>query len=768
MNQMVTPKFGIGAPVRRKEDQALITGQGHYTGDYMPDGCLHAYVLRSPMAHATFTLAGLDDARALEGVHLILTGDDLDGVGTMPTRAVMKQIDGSTHKCPPQPVLCKDTVRYVGDAIAYIVADDVNTAKSAAELIEVDFEPLDVVVDIEAALQDGAPLVWPDYGTNVAFTLGHGDADKTAAAFEKPERVVSIDVINNRLVANYMEPRGCVAEFDAGADRFKLTLGTQGGHGMRDVICTGILNIDPAKLQVVTPEVGGGFGTKMFCYREYPLSLLAARKLGRPVKWTGERMEHFITDAHGRDNVTHAELALDANSKILGLKVHVKAAMGAYLHQFGPFIPFVGTSMSSGLYDIPALEARITGVYANTVPTDAYRGAGRPEAAYLIERLIEKAGEETGLGSVEIRKRNFIAKEALPYTTQTGRMYDTGDYEGHLTKALEVADWEGFKARQDASAAEGKYRGIGICSYIEACAFPGGEEATVELNANGTLTLLIGTQTNGQGHATAYAQVIAEKFGIDLDAIEVIQGDTDRVRKGGGTGGSRSIPLGLPSVNNASQILVDKIKEKAADQLEVGAGDLELFGGQVRVVGTDRQVSLADIAAASGETLTGQDMVKQAEATYPNGTHICELEVDPDTGDVTIVNYVIVDDFGVTVNPLLLAGQVHGGTAQAISQALCERVVYDEDGQLMTASLLDYQLIRAADLPDFNFQTRNVPSSTNALGIKGAGEAGTIGGCASVMNALQMALKDGAGVSDLIQMPATPQRVWEAIQAAKA
>jgi len=768
MNQMVTPKFGIGAPVRRKEDQALITGHGHYTGDYMPDGCLHAYVLRSAMAHATFTLAGLEDARALDGVHLILTADDLDGIGTMPTRAVMKQVDGTMHDCPPQPVLCKDRVRYVGDAIAYIVADDVNTAKSAAEMIEVDFEPQDVVVDIDAALEDGAPLVWPDYGTNVAFTLGHGDADKTAAAFEQADRVVSIDVINNRLVANYMEPRGCVAEFDSGADRFKLTLGTQGGHGMRDVICTGILNIDPSKLQVVTPEVGGGFGTKMFCYREYPLSLLAAKQLGRPVKWTGERMEHFVTDAHGRDNVTHAELALDGDAKILGMKVHVKAAMGAYLHQFGPFIPFVGTSMSSGLYDIPALEARVTGVYAHTVPTDAYRGAGRPEAAYLIERLIEKAGEETGRGSVEIRKRNFIAQEALPYTTQTGRMYDTGDFDGHLSKALDVADWDGFKARQQASAADGKYRGIGICSYIEACAFPGGEEATVELNANGTVTLLIGTQTNGQGHATAYAQVIAEKFGIDLEAIEVIQGDTDRVRKGGGTGGSRSIPLGLPSVNNASKILVDKIKEKAADQLEVGIDDLELFGGNVRVVGTDQQVSLAEIAASSGETLTGQDTVKQAEATYPNGTHICELEVDPDTGDVAIVNYVIVDDFGVTVNPLLLAGQVHGGTAQAISQALCERVVYDEDGQLVTASLLDYQLIRAADLPDFNFQTRNVPSTTNALGIKGAGEAGTIGGCASVMNALQMALKDGAGVTELMQMPATPQRVWDAIQTTKA
>ncbi|MBO6755921.1 MAG: xanthine dehydrogenase family protein molybdopterin-binding subunit [Roseibium sp.] len=767
MNQMVTPKFGIGAPVRRKEDDALIKGQGFYTGDYLPEECLHAHVLRSPIAHARFTLGGLDAARAVPGVALVLTAADLEGVGTMPTKARMKQVDGTNHACPPQPVLCSDTVRYVGDAIAFIVADSVNTAKSAAELIELDFEPLDVVVGIEEALADGAPLVWPDYGSNVAFTLAHGDPDTCAAAFQQADRVVSIDIVNNRLVANYMEPRGCVAEFDAEADRFTLTLGTQGGHGMRDLICNDILGIDPSNMRVVTPDVGGGFGTKLFCYREYPLALIASKTLGQPVKWTGERMEHFVTDAHGRDNLTHAELALDKDAKIIGMKVHVKAAMGAYLHQFGPFIPFVGTSMSTGLYSIPALDVTVTGVYANTVPTDAYRGAGRPEAAYLIERLIEKAGEETGLGSIEIRKRNFIPKDVLPYTTPTGRMYDTGDYEGHLTDALKAADWDGFAARQQQSAADGKYRGIGLCSYIEACAFAGGEEATVELNGNGTVTLLIGTQTNGQGHATAYAQVIAEQFGIDLDAIEVIQGDTDRVRQGGGTGGSRSIPLGLPSVNNASKILVDKVKERAAEQLEVGTDDLELVGGNVRVVGTDRQVSLADVAAQAGETLTGQDMVNQTEATYPNGTHVCELEVDPETGDVTVLNYVIVDDFGVTVNPLLLAGQVHGGTAQAISQALCESTVYDEEGQLLSASLLDYRLIRAADLPDFDFQTRNVPSTTNALGIKGAGEAGTIGGCASVMNALQMALRDGAGVTELIHMPATPAKIWDTIQAAK-
>lgn len=765
MNQMVTPKFGVGAPLLRKEDEPLLTGHGIYTADYTPEGCLHGYVLRSAMAHAKISLGNVADVREMDGVRLVLTGAELAGK-SMPCRALLKQIDGSSFKVPDHPVLCSDEVRYVGDAIAFVVADDLETARGAAEALDVDYEPLDVVVGIENALAPDAVKVWPEFDSNVAFTYGQGDQAKTEAAFAAAHRIVSIDLVNNRIVANYMELRGCVAEFSSESNRFKLTLGTQGGHGMRDIICS-ILELPKEDLQVITPEVGGGFGTKAFCYREYPLAMIAAQDLGSPVRWDGDRMDHFVTDAHGRDNLSHAELALDNDGRILGLKVHVKAAMGAYLHQFGPFIPHVGTSMSSGLYDIPAVFAKVEGVYMHTVPTDAFRGAGRPEAAYLIERLIEKAGEETGLGSVEIRKRNFIRPEQLPYTTGTGRMYDTGDFAGHLDKALEVADWAGFKARQQSSAAAGKYRGIGICSYVEACAFPGSEEATLELDATGGLTLLIGTQTNGQGHATAYSQVVAEQFGVSIEDVELVQGDTDRVRKGGGTGGSRSIPIGMPSVRDASVALVKKVKELAADKLEAGIEDLELDSGVVRVVGTDQQVTLAEIAASAGETLKASEEVRQSEATYPNGTHIGEVEVDPETGDVRVVNYVIVDDFGVTVNPVLLAGQVYGGTVSAISQALCEHTVYDEDGQLLTASLLDYQMIRAADLPDIRFETRNIPSTTNAMGIKGAGEAGSIGGCASVMNALQMALRDGAGVTGLIDMPATPLRVWETIQAAR-
>jgi carbon-monoxide dehydrogenase large subunit len=480
-----------------------------------------------------------------------------------------------------------------------------------------------------------------------------------------------------------------------------------------------------------------------------------------------ERSEHFVADAHGRDNLAVAEVAMDADGRFLALKVDLIAAMGAYLHQYGPFIPYLGLTMSTGLYDIPALHAVLKGVYTHTVPTDAYRGAGRPEAAYLLERLVDKAAAEMDLSPAEIRRRNFIATEALPYTTPTGRMYDTGEFAAHMDKALAAADWDGFEARARASAEAGKYRGIGMATYVEACAFAGSEEATVELGLDGSLTLLIGTQSNGQGHATAYGQIIAEQFGVDLDKVTTIQGDTDRVRKGGGTGGSRSIPIGLPSVLEASKSLVKKVKDLAADKLETGVEDLELMDGSVRVVGTDRAVTLAEIAAGTGEPLAAREAVKQAEATYPNGTHICEVEIDPDTGETRIVDYVIVDDFGVTVNPLLLAGQVHGGVVQAIGQALMEHTVYDADGQLISASFLDYQMPRAADIPDIRFETRNVPSTTNALGIKGAGEAGTIGACPAVMNAVNDALRRGAGVAQ-IDMPATPSRIWEAIAAARS
>jgi carbon-monoxide dehydrogenase large subunit len=767
MNDMAAPmRFGIGASVRRIEDQSLITGQGRYVGDITPDGTLVAYVLRSAMAHARFTLSGVEDARAAEGVHLVWTGEDIEDLGHVPTKGLVKQTDGSYPWIPPRPALNLTTVRHVGDPIAFIVADSVDLAKSAAEMIEVDYVPLDVTVDTATAMDADSPIVWPELGTNKAFEYFLGDRDKTDAAFAAASKVVKLTVDNNRLVTNYMETRGAIGEYDPATGRYTLTCGTQGGHGMRNNIANDILKIPPEQLRVITPDVGGGFGTKSFVFSEYPLVLKAAKELGCPVKWIGDRTEHFLADAQGRDNISTAELALDDSGKILGYRVNLIANMGAYLSQYAPFIPWIGVSMTTGLYDIQAIAVDVYGVYSNTAPVDAYRGAGRPEAAFLIERLMDVAAHDLGMSPAEIRRRNFIKQ--LPYVTATGRNYDTGDFVGHMDEALQKADAAGFEARLAASKAEGKIRGQGFASYIEACAFPGSEEANVLLGLDGSLTLFIGTQTNGQGHATAYGQVIAGYLGVDVSMVKTVQGDTDRVANGGGTGGSRSIPLGLASVDIASKVLVEKIKAIAADKLEASASDLELVDGAVRVVGTDKSLTLSEIAAAAPDedARKGYGKFTQAEATYPNGTHVAEVEIDPTTGKVAVVRYTVVDDYGVTVNPILLAGQLHGGVIQGIGQALNERTVYDETGQLLTASFMDYCMPRADDFPMIDFQTRNVPSTTNMLGIKGAGEAGTIGATPAVANAVNDALWRAYGIRHM-DMPMTPSRVWETIRAAQ-
>ncbi|MEW5424490.1 xanthine dehydrogenase family protein molybdopterin-binding subunit [Amorphus sp. 3PC139-8] len=765
MNDMSAPKFGIGASARRMEDKAFVTGHGHYIADYQPEGALFAFVVRSPIAAGTFRITGgLDEVRAAPGVRLVMTHADIAHLGPLPCKGVGAQVDGSETRVPARPILCQDRVRFVGDPVAFIVADSQDAAEDAAELLEIEWEAEPATTDPAHTLEGGKPLVWPEFGSNLAFTYGHGDQAATDAAFAKAEKVAELEIVNNRLVTNYMETRGCVAEYDTASERYTLTVVSQGGHSMKRILAGDVFGIDPERIHVVTPDVGGGFGTKIFLYPEYPLSMVAAEKLGQPVKWISTRGEAFLSDSQGRDNVTKAAVAIDADGRFLGLKVNLIANMGAYLHQFGPFVPRIGTTMSPGVYDIPAAHVTVQGVYTNTVPIDAYRGAGRPEAAYVIERLVEEAARVTGLASDEIRRRNFIAPETMPYTTPTGHTYDSGEFAGHLDRALEVADWAGFEGRVQESAARGKLRGIGLTTYIEACAFPGGETASVELGDDGLVTLLIGTQSNGQGHATAYGQVIADKLGIDFERIRVIQGDTDRVKTGGGTGGSRSIPIGLPSVNVASTELAEKIKAIAADHLEVGTADLELVDGSVRIVGTDRAMSLTEVAAAAGDKslLTAESRVEQERPTYPNGTHICELEIDPDTGNVAVLGYTIVDDFGVTVNPILLAGQVYGGVVQGIGQALLENTVYDEEGQLLSATLLDYALPRADNVPFFHFETRNVPTTSNALGIKGAGEAGTIGAASAVMNAIDDALTRSIGHVH-VDMPATPAKLWAII-----
>jgi aerobic carbon-monoxide dehydrogenase large subunit len=569
-------------------------------------------------------------------------------------------------------------------------------------------------------------------------------------------------------VTNYIDTRGVVAEYEG--ERYTLTLGSQGSHVIRDILCANVFEMPPERMRVLTPDVGGGFGTKLFPYREYALAAVAAERLRKPVKWICERNEHFLADSHGRDNISTARLALDAKGRFLALELDIVADMGAYLSCYAPYIPWLGVGMATGVYDIPTAFARLRGAYTNTVPVDAYRGAGRPEAAYLIERAVDAAARDLGVAPDALRRRNFIKPKAMPYTTPTGKIYDSGDFAGHLARAQELADWQGFNKRAVQSRRAGRLRGIGLSCYIEACGGNGPETATLRLDRDGGVTVLIGTQSTGQGHATSYAQLVADKLDLPPEKVRMVQGDTDRIATGAGTGGSSSIPVGGVSVDRAGAKLAQQLKELGAEALEAAVGDLEIAGGAVRVVGTDRSVSFADLAAdpqVRPERLSAASDFAPEQPTYPNGTHIAEVEVDPDTGQTAILNYVVVDDFGVTLNPLLLAGQVHGGTVQGIGQALMEETVYDPDsGQLLSASLMDYAMPHAADAPSFTFETRNVPCKSNPLGLKGAGEAGAIGSCPAVMNAVLDALWRSHGIRH-IDMPATPERVWQAIAKAR-
>ncbi|KRE04579.1 carbon monoxide dehydrogenase [Bosea sp. Root670] len=761
-------KFGFGQPVRRVEDQRLTTGAGRYTDDIAAEGALHAFVLRSPYAHARFAVADVETARKMKGVKLILTGADVSGYGDLPCKGHVKTTSGEMSESLPVPVLPTDTVRHVGEAVAFIVAETLAQARDAAEAIAIDWDPLPAVTGIAEALEKGAPQVWPDRKGNVAFEAEQGDRAKTEKAFAKAVRTVSLTVVNNRLASNYMETRACIAEYDKADKRWTLTLGSQGSHGMRDLIATYVLKVDPKRIRVVTPDVGGGFGTKIFLYREYPLAMIAAEKLKRPVRWVADRNEHFLADTHGRANLATATMALDAKGRFIGLKVDLSAEMGAWLSQYGPFIPWVGTTMTPGCYSIPAVHVVFRGVLTHTTPVDAYRGAGRPEAAYLIERLVDAIAREIGKAPEAVRAQNFVKPTEMPHSTQTGPVYDSGEFEGHMRRAMDVADWKGFKARQKASAKAGKIRGIGLACYIEACGGGGPESSTVILEKDGTVTVLIGTQSNGQGHETAYSQLVSQHLDIPMDRIRVVQGDTDRVETGSGTGGSRSIPVGGAALDKATGILTDNLKQLASEKLEAAVGDLEITEGAVRIVGTDKSLDLAAIAALPGATpamLKVHQSWQPPEATYPNGTHVCELEIDPGTGGTEILNYVVVDDFGVTLNPLMLQGQVHGGAAQGIGQALMEEIRFDPDGQMLTATFMDYALPRAVDIPNFHFETRNVRCLTNAIGVKGAGEAGAIGACPAVMNAMVDALDRAAGIKAM-DMPATPLKVFTALKEA--
>ena len=772
-------QFGMGQSVVRKEDLRLLTGGGRYLDDVNLAGQGHAAFLRSPHAHATIKSIDAAAARKAPGVIAVLTGAELeaDGVAPIPCLAQVPNKPGTPRQVfPRRTALAVDRVRHVGDAVAMVVAETAAAARDALEHIAVDYEALPSVIDPVAALQKGAPQIWPEAPGNLDFIWADGDEKAVVAAFKKAHRTVALELVNNRVVVNSMEARGAIGQYDAADGAYTLYASSQGSHLVREVLAGFIFKgIDPAKIRVVTPDVGGGFGMKVFLYAEMVLTLWAAKRLGRPVKWISDRSEAFISDSHGRDNVTKAELALDADGKILGLKVVTVANMGAYLSQFAPYIPtFAAKGIQTGVYAMPAAYNEVQAVFTNTVPVDAYRGAGRPEAAYIIERLMDEAGRATGLGPIEIRRRNMIRPEAMPYTTTMGLTYDSGDFPRLLAEAMKDADWEGFESRRREAKARGRLRGIGLAYYIEICGGEPSVPAMLRVEADKTVTVIVGTQSNGQGHETAYSQIVAERLGIPFESVRVRQGDTALMTTGSFTGGSRSVPVGGPAAGYAADDAVAKGKEAAAPQLETSTADIEFRGGAYRVVGTDRTIDLFAVAdavrsgkakLASGELeLAGTAEFKPAAATFPNGCHICEIEVDPDTGESAVVRYTVVDDFGRVVNPLLLAGQVHGGIAQGIGQALVEKTVYNDDGQLLTASFMDYAMPRADNLPNYAFRWIEIPCKTNPLGIKGSGEAGAIGAPPAVINALIDALAP-LGITH-IDMPAAPAKVWQAIQSA--
>ncbi|WP_416896140.1 MAG: xanthine dehydrogenase family protein molybdopterin-binding subunit [Minwuia sp.] len=768
-------KFGVAQAVRRVEDIRFITGTGGYSDDLHFDGETYAVVVRSPYAHAKILSVDVDDAKGMPGVLDVITGQDLQDadVKGLPSLWPVKNRDGSKRAEPPHFALAHDKVRHVGDGVAFVVAETLAQAKDAAEAVMVDYEPLDAVSDARKAKADGAPLLHDGAPGNMVFDFENGDEAGTKAAFEKAHKVVRVEVINQRVVANSMEARAAIADYDADADKITLYTPTQGGWGIKRQLA-GCLGIEESQVRVITPDVGGGFGMKLFFYPEHILSSFAARKLKRPVRWVSERQEAFLTDTQGRDHWSWAEMAIDENAKFLGLRVHTTANLGGYLSTMSCLIPTAAhAKVLAGVYDVPVMYLDVHGMLTNTTPVDAYRGAGRPEAIYLIERLVNKIAMETGLGPDEVRRRNFIKPEQLPYKTSTGETYDSGEFLKVMERALEESDWNGFDARKAETEAKGLKRGRGICYYVEATAGMPEESAAIRFEEGGKVTVLVGTQSNGQGHETAFTQLICDRLGIDAERISIVMGDTDEIPSGGGTGGSRSLVSTGTAIHAMSDSVIEKGKQAAAQLFETNAVDIEFNDGTFEVAGTDRKIDIIDLAeeaksmalAGQIETLDTRETTKFNPVTYPNGCHVCEVEVDPETGITTIDRWSVVDDFGNVVNPLFVESQVHGGIAQGVGQAMLEHGLFDDDGQLVAGSFMDYAMPRASDLPNIKFEREVVPCKSNMLGTKGCGEAGCVAGPPALVNGIIDALSD-MGVTE-IDMPATPQAVWRAIQAAR-
>ena len=775
---MSATKFGLAQPVRRVEDPRLLRGAGRYTDDIVLPGMLFGTVLRSPHAAAKIARLDVQAASAMPGVAAIYTFADLaaDGISSLPCAALVNNRDGTPQAAPPHPVLADGAVRHVGDPIAFVVAETVDQARDAAEAIEVDYEILPAHVDLATAMDPGAALVWPDVKRNQAFDWEIGDAAATDAAFAQAAHVTKLTVVNNRIVVNSLEARAAVASFDAGTKRWTLYANTQGGWLVKNLIGP-MFNVEPDAFRVVTNDVGGGFGMKLFLYAEHVLTCFAARKLGRPVKWAAGRGEAFLCDTQGRDNLTTAELAIDADGKFLALRTRNTANMGAYLSTFAPYIPtYAGTGVLASVYGFKAIHAHVLGVFTNTVPVDAYRGAGRPESNYLVERVVDAAARELGIDRVELRRRNMVTPDSMPYATPVGKTYDSGDFRIVLDAAVHQIDYAGFEARRKESAANGKLRGLGMAYYLEATGGDATERAEIRFADDGFVDVYVGTQSTGQGHETAYVQLTANQLGIDGDKIRIRQGDTDIIPVGGGTGGARSLYSEGQAILATSGSVIKKGLRAAAEELEAAEADISFAEGRFTIAGTDRTIDIMTLAAnqrrkaASGQPAMLLDAAEIAAIdahTFPNGCHMAEVEVDPDTGAVVLMRYLVCDDFGKTVNPLIVRGQVAGGVAQGYGQAVMEHTVYDpSSGQLLSGSLMDYALPRANEFPDIEVELLEIPCASNPLGVKGAGEAGAVGSPPAVINGIIDAL-GGMGVTH-IDMPATPERVWRAIAMAKA
>ena len=774
MNAMSHPaqdRFAIGQPVHRKEDPVLLRGEGRYTDDLNLPGQAYAVVVRSSYAHGILRGVERAAAQAMPGVLAVLLAEDLraGGIGAMQASSG-KNRDGSSTPRPEQMALAEDKVRYVGDPVAVIVAETAAQARDAAEAVVVDVDPLPAVTNARAAAAPDAPQVHDDAPGNLVMDYHHGDAAAVAAAFARAAHVTRLSIRNSRIVVGALEPRSALAEHDAGTGRYTLRVGCQGVFGLRDSL-KGVLGVPVEQVRVLTGNVGGSFGMKAAVYPEYPCILLAARLLGRPVKWTDERSGSFLSDAHGRDHEVDAELALDRDGRFLAIRVTGWGNLGAYLSNATTIPPTVNTMKNMvGVYATPLIEAQARCVFTNTTPVGPYRGAGRPEGNLYMERLVDAAASEMGIDPVELRRRNHIRPDQMPYKAPSGMHYDSGDFPAVLDRALAAADWDGFPARRAASRRAGKLRGRGIGQYLEVTAPPQQEMGGIRFEADGTVTIITGTLDYGQGHASPFAQVLCDRLGVPFDRVRLLQGDSDQLIAGGGTGGSKSMMASGAAIVEASAICIEQGRQAAANVLEAAAADIEFGAGRFVIAGTDRGVGIMNLAAQLRAdpnlgSLDVQHIHDQAPSAFPNGCHVAEVEVDPETGTVQVVRYATVNDFGVLVNPMLVEGQAHGGIVQGLGQALMEQVAYDEDGQLVTGSFMDYALPRAADAPALGFISHPVPARTNVLGVKGCGEAGCAGALPAVMNALQDVLRSaGAGHMD---MPATPERVWAALQAAR-